>query len=199
MPVDYLSLMTDRAKKADAARRPIRYPICLDLDLLADLQEAEEEHRQLVVANIGEDEKPRRDARAGDLSPVDAAEARVEQIKQQVAEHSVLGVFRVPTATRQAELHDKLNAAQKDRPDEQNVIVIGSAKDTIVECFVRFDRLDHEPIPGLNREHLVADLEVWPEGVLLDLANKIREASMGAPDIPKSGRSSQPSRPSAAT
>jgi hypothetical protein len=197
MPIDYLSLMTDRAKKADAARRPIRYPICLDLDLLADLQEAEEEHRQLVVANIGEDE-PRRE-RAGDLSPVDAAEARVEQIKQQVAEHSVLGVFRVPSATRQAELHDKLATAQKDRPDEQNAIVIASARDTIVECFVRFDRLDREPIPVLNREHLVADLEVWPEGVLLDLANKIREASMGAPDIPKSGRSSRPSPPSAAT
>jgi hypothetical protein len=197
MPIDYLSLMTDRAKKADAARRPIRYPICLDLDLLADLQEAEEEHRQLVVANIGEDE-PRRE-RAGDLSPVDAAEVRVEQIKQQVAEHSVLGVFRVPTATRQAELHDELNAGQKDRPDEQNAIVIASARRTIIECFVRYEDFDREPIPVLNREHLVADLEFWPEGVLLDLANKIREASMGAPDIPKFGRSSRPSQPSAAT
>lgn len=194
MSIDYAALMQDRRQKADSARRPIRYPICLDLDLYAEKEAVEQAARDAQIATIGEPETVGDDRQGGaGPNPLYLAAAKAEEavaeVDQRIADASVYAVFRIPSPTRQAQLHDALALAQKERPDEKNAVVLESAIATITETFQRFETPDRKPIDVLNRQHLVDDLEAWPEGVIIDLAQRIQTASLGVPDAPKSRRS----------
>lgn len=202
MPIDYRALVNDRKQKQ--TRPIVRHPICLVPELYADLEEATDELRHFTVESIGDDDDedaPPRDRRGGDLSPAQAAmaaaQAKVDHAEAEIAEASVVGVFKAPSAAKQAAAHDSIRKAQEENPDRVNQIVLDHAKTSVLEAFDRFE------VAGktidLSREDLASVLDEWSHGEIVGLANKIQSASVGAPDLPFSVQQSLLNRRSAAT
>lgn len=201
MTIDYRALIRDR--KAKQTRPIVRHPLCLDPERYSALEEAQDTLRQLLTQSAMDGERdPDEDRRAGGLTPlqgaIERARAAVTQAEQDVAEVTVMGVFKAPTADRQAEQHQALNAAREADPDRANSIVITQARANILEAF------DHCEGPGrqrldLEREDIAMVIEEWSQGELMVISNKLTQASTGAPDLPFSVRSLLANQPSAGT
>jgi hypothetical protein len=187
-PIDYRALINDR--KAKDRRRPVRHVICLDPELYAELEEAEQELREeRAAAASGEDGGPRPDLRGGGLSPVAKAELRVAEIEKRIADVSIVGVFKVFTVEQQAERHDILQKRQDENPDRLNAVAVEESRQDILLTFDRFEgpggaRLD------LTRDDLEQLISTWSHGELFGLSTRIQRASAGGVDAPKSVRSS---------
>jgi len=196
-PIDYRALIQDR--KANHRRAIVREIFCLQPELYADLEEAQQDLAEQRLASRNEDPiGPTPDLRAGSLSPVGQLESAVAEIEKEIAAVSVVGVFKAPTSEAQAARHDALVKAQEDRPDDINQVVVESATSTILACFDHFEgpgrvRLD------LNQTDLQDLMAEWSHGEKISLANRINRASTGANDAPKSVRSSLLTRSSDAT
>jgi hypothetical protein len=149
----------------------------------------------------GDEETP--DRRLGAPPTVNPAEAKarkvVGDIEKSIADASVVGVFKAPTAEEQAAEHDRLNQAQADDPEHPNVVVLQKAKQSILDTFSHFEGPGRVKIDVLNKEHLAELLGVWSHGEVVTLATRIMDASVGAPDVPFSVRQSLQAPRSAAT
>lgn len=194
-PIDYRALIQDRKAKD---RRPIvRHVICLDPELYAELEEAQQELREQRAAD--DDERaPAADPRMGALSPRLQAEARVAEIEQRIAAVSIIGVFKAPTSAKQAELNDRLEKAREDNPDGFNVAIMQHAREVILLTLEHFEGPDRKRL-DLDRSDLEAMLDTWSHGEVIGLGNLITRASVEVHDAPKSVRLSLNSRHSAAT
>lgn len=185
--MDYRALIQDR--KSKDRRQTVRHVICLDPDLYAELEEAQQELRELNVAAIGDRPDPAADRRMGALSPVMKGESRVAEIESRMAEVSIVGVFKAFTAEKQAERFDLLNKAREDNPDGEALVILKAARDDILLTFDHFEGPNHEPL-DLGKADLEDILATWSHGEVAGLANKINRASTEQHDAPKSVRSS---------
>lgn len=167
--VDLRALLQDRKEKN--GRPTIRETICLDPDALDRLNLLQDEKDARDARKSRDEEDPdRRMAGRPDPLAKDLAEAEAD-----VKARSVVGVWRVPTRERQAELQ----AQGEDGVDIDPIVVS--------ECFVHFVR-NNDPIPAdeLGR----ADLDVWialaARGEVNDIAFNIMRRSVGRPNFPTS-------------
>jgi len=186
--VDYRALIQDR--KSKDRRQTVRHVICLDPDLYAELEEAQQELRELNLAAIGRDgPDPAADQRMGALSPVKKAEAKVSEIEARMGEVSIVGVFKAFTAEKQAERFDLLNKAREDSPNQEGLVILRAARDDILLTLDHFEGPNRERL-DLGKQDLEDVLATWSHGEVAGLANKINRASTEVHDAPKSVRSS---------
>lgn len=200
--IDYKALIQDRRAKD---RRPIvRHVICLDPELYAELEEAQQELQDELLAEE-RDDGPKPDRRGGGLPPSAAARERVKEVQSRIADVSIVGVFKAPTSTKQAELNDEIEKARESDPDSFNLAIERHARGVIVLTFQHFETLkDPETkkakrIDSLDASDLEAMLDSWSHAELVGLGNRIVRAGTEAHEAPKFGRSSQNSQPSDAT
>jgi hypothetical protein len=189
---DYKALIGDLSKPG--SRKPIRHVICLNPDLYQELEEAEQELRDARQDADLDEPKPGVDRRAGALSPVQKAEARVAEIESRIGEVSIVGVFRPYDSGRIAKEIDKAQKMQEDSPDRINELALENARETILETFQHFEGRDErgelQRIPDLGKEDLEAILDAWPFGQIFGLGQRITAAATRVYDAPKSVRSS---------
>lgn len=184
--IDYSALVRDRFSRK--SRRTVHHTICIDPDLYGELDEARTA-LQILELRAGDETQPKGDRRAGALSDLDAARHRADVALEKVREVSVVGVFKVLSADKQAERYDELNRLQEQNPDKANANAISSARQDILLTFDHFEDPDGNTI-DLGLDDLKLLIEIWSQGEIVDLARKINEASSGAVDIPKFDRSS---------
>lgn len=200
MSIDYRSLIRDHAAKQ--SRPIIRHEICLVPSLYADLEEAEENLRAALMANVKDDDDPEQDRRGGGvIAPApEVSEARtvVEEIAAEMAEKSITLVFKAYTADRQAQEWDALERAKKDNPDAMNTIVVERNRTVLLDCFDHAEGAGREVL-DLNREDITPLIMDANAGLVVFIANKLQSASAGAPDLPKSAQRSLRNRRSNGT
>ena len=186
-PIDYRALIQDRKAKD---RRPIvRHIICLDPELFAELEEAQEELQEEIRATIGQedDSQPRRDRRAGGLSPRSQIESRIEEIEGRIAAASIVGVFKAYRSDVQNQHFDELEREREANPDQANALAEQYARKAIVDTFQHFEG-PHRSRLDLTVDDLRDMLETWTQGEVTTLGNKITRASVVAHEAPKSAR-----------
>lgn len=193
--IDYKALIHDRKQKD---RRPIvRHVICLDPELYAELEEAQQEVREQITAEQDES-GPAVDRRGGGLSPRSQAESRVAEVEQRIADVSIVGVFKAFTSAVQAERHDKIEKDREANPDDLNVLVLTAAREDILLTFQHFEGPGRKRL-DLDKSDLEDMLSTWSHGEVVGLANRIGRASTEVHDAPKSVRLSLLNQHSAAT
>lgn len=185
--IDYKALIRDRS--GQERRKPVRHVICLDPDLLSEMEEAEQELRQ-ALREASDDETPGVDKRAGAVSPVTAAEERVQALEERIKAASIVGVFRPLAPEAIAKEIDKAQKRAEDQPDQINELAFQSARETTLDTFEHFEGPDGKRIPDLGKEDLEEILKGWHYGEIVGLGNKINAASLRSYDIPKSVASS---------
>lgn len=207
--VDYRALLRDHREKQ--SRPIIRQVVCLVPSLYADLEEAEDNLRAALVATIKpdsddeDDRGPQVDRRGGgaiaeaepDLEVVAAREA-VRELADEMASKSITLVFKSLSADDQAAEWDSLNREREANPGGINAIVANHARSVLLRCF------DHAEGPGrevldLNREDITPLIEDSSSGLVITTAERLQNASAGAPDLPKSVQRSLRSRRSSET
>lgn len=185
--IDYRALIQDR--KAKQTRAVVRHILCLVPELFTELEELQDEQRLASYSSTsGETKPPANQRMAGGPTSVST---RITELEAQIEAASVVGVFKAPSAERQAEL----NRVFADSDD-----VVGHTIQVILDAFTHFEA-SREPIPAeqLGRADLAELLPVMAQGELLALGNRIVEASAGAPDLPLSVQRSLLNRRSGAT
>lgn len=187
---DYKALIRERSQ-ADR-RKPVRHIICLDPDLYADLEEAQQELADVrrEQETYGDNPPPGVDRRAGALSPVQRYEARVAEVEDRIREVSIVGVFRPYDSARVAKEIDKTQKMAEDHPDRINELALQNARETILETFQHFEGPDQQRIPDLGKEDMEEILNGWPFGQIYGLGQKINAAATRVYEAPKSVRSS---------
>lgn len=193
--IDYRALIQDRKAKD---RRPIvRHVICLDPELYAELEEAQQDLKEQITADSRED-GPSPDRRGGGLSLRAKAETRVAEVEARIAEVSIVGVFKAPTSVKQAELNDRIEKSREDDPDGFNVAIEKHARDVLLLTFEHFEGPDRKRL-DLDRSDLEAMLDTWSYGETVNLGNRVVRAGTEGLDAPKSVRLSLNSQHSDAT
>lgn len=183
-PVTDYRALRKQVKEQQRSRRTLRYPICLDVSLIDELDELNEQLRQERVSSIGNDSEPAPPDRAGSLS----TEGRVEAVEQKMREASVVAVFNIPTPEQQAARsaawidgeYDEKSAATRTQA------VLASARKTIFDSFSHW--LSHEgtPVPAdqFGLEDLREIVEDWPQGMTFALSGEITQRSTEGVDLP---------------
>lgn len=182
--VDYKALI--QARKQKGSRPIVRHVICLDPELYAELEEAQQELKDQILAEQDES-APAADRRGGGLSPRSQAEHRVAEVEKRIAEVSIVGVFKAFTSEVQAERHDKLEKEREASPDDLNALVLTSAREEILLTFQHFEGPGRKRL-DLDKSDLETMLPDWSHGEVVSLANKIGRASTDVHDAPKSVR-----------
>lgn len=192
--IDYRALRR-QVRERRRSRRTIEHKICLDSALIDEWAALSDQHRREVVEGIGRDpEKPDPNARAGDLGTA----GRLAEAVDRMDAASVLGVFVVPTPETLATwIAEAVEARDADNQKALQVYAITSARRTVLETFDHFRTLDGKPIPAeeYGAEDLKDMLEDWTRGQLIGLATAITDRGNEVPDLPLSGRRSQPPQP----
>ena len=200
MSIDYRALIRDHATKQ--ARPIVRHEICLVPSLYAELEEAEENLRAAHMATIRDEDDPNEDRRGGGVTApapeVTEARAVVEQIAAEMAEKSITLVFKALTAEKQAQEWDALERAKADNPDSVNAIVVDRNRAVLLECFDHAEGSGREVL-DLNREDITPLIADANAGLIITIAQKLQNASAGAPDLPKSAQRSLRNRRSSET
>lgn len=191
MSIDYRALIRDHAAKQ--SRPVVRHELCLVPALYADLEEAEENLRSALVASVKDEDDPDVDRRGGGVTAPDpdvaAARAVVEEIAAEMAKKSITLVFKAMTAEKQALEWDGLERAKKDNPDNVNAIVVDRNRLVLLDCFDHAEG-EHREVLDLNREDVSPLIMDANAGLVIMIANKLQNASAGAPDLPKSAQRS---------
>jgi hypothetical protein len=198
MSIDYKQLVADR--KAKQSRPIVRHLICLMPELYADLEEAQSTRDALTEQDRRAEQD---DDRAGSLSPLGAqlaaARQEVKDIEAQIAEVTIVGVFKAPTASKQGALSDEFDKILEANPEQANELTVANAKQRITEAFDHFEGPNRKPIDTLSRDDLGDMLEQWAQGEVMWLHAKIVKASTRELDAPFSVRQSLGARRSAET
>lgn len=193
--IDYKALARERGT---GKRRPIvRHVICLDPELYADLEEAQQDLKDLI-ADEQDETAPAADVRGGGLPPRSQAQHRVDEIEKQIAAVSVVGIFRALPSDKQGEMTDLLVKEQEDNPNQAEAAALKHSREIILLSFDHFEGPEKKRI-DLDKEDLEVMLPDWSQGEVMTLANKINRAAMIGHDAPKSVRLSLSNQPSAAT
>lgn len=200
MSVDYKQLVQDR--KTKQTRPLVRHPICLVPELYAEHDEATEELTALLAESVRNGEEDP-DQRLGSLSPLGskivAARQVVADVEARIAEVTITGVFKAPSATRQGQLSDEKDRLVEASPDKQNEVFVDYAKRGLLEAYEHFEGPGGARIDTLSRDDLADMLDQWAQGEVLAIHVKIVRASSGTPDVPFSVRQSLATQRSAAT
>lgn len=194
-PIDYKALARER--KAKRSRPIVRHVICLDPELYAELEEAQQELQEQIRTEQRED-GPKPDRRGGGLSPRLVAEERVAEVEKRIARVSVVGVFKAPPGDQQAQHIDTLVKEQEDNPDRAQEIAERHSRETILRTFEHFEGPGRKRI-DLGKEDLEEMLPDWSQGEVFALANRVNRASTEAHEAPKFVRLSLSSLDSDAT
>lgn len=182
--IDYKALVRERKTRG---RRPIvRHVICLDPELYAELEEAQQEVREQIAAEQDESAPPV-DRRGGGLTPRLQAQSRVDEVEARMAQVSVMGVFKALDSEKQGEHNDKVANAQESNPERINDILISAGRDIILLTFDHFEGPGGKSIE-LDKADLEEMLPDWSQGEVMGLANRIARASTEVYEAPKSVR-----------
>ena len=198
MSIDYKALVQDRKQKQ--SRPIVRHLICLVPELYSDLEEA-----QSVLDSLVEQDRRAKDddERAGSMSPLGGqiaeAKAAVAAVEAEIAEVTITGVFKAPTAQQQGVNSDALDKLLESNPEQANELTIANAKKRIVECLDHFEKSGRERIDTLSRDDLADMLDQWSQGEVMGLHVKITRAATRELDAPFSVRQSLGVRPSSET
>lgn len=170
---DLRALIQDR--KSKDVRATVKVQVCLDPDLLPELNEALAERD-----SRGDETDP--DQRLGKTDPL---VKRIRDLEVQVAEVSVTAVFKTPTRAKYAA--EYLPAIQEDDPDVEATI--------LSECFSHFEK-DGLRLPDteLGVEDWQALVPLTAPGEVSLMAGRIVQRTVGSPDFPKSLQRSSPIR-----
>lgn len=190
--IDYAALVRDRFTRN--SRRTVHHTICIDPDLYGDLEEARTA-LQVLEERDSDENRPKGDRRAGAVSDLSAAKQRVEETLAKVREASIIGVFKVLSAEKQAERYDVLRNLNMEHPDQLNANALKEARQDILLTLDHFEDPDGNRL-DMGREELEMLVSTWSQGETISLATRINDMSAEAPDLPKFGRSSQSSQPS---
>jgi hypothetical protein len=166
--VDLRALIQDR--KAKDARPTVKHPMCLDPDLLDELNELKAKKAARDKALADGDGDP--DVRMGKVDPL---KKQIEELEKAVAERSLVAVFRTPTRARMAELTEMA----KDDADIDPIVAS--------ECFWHFLR-DGQIDPTLTKEDFEDLLSLMPTGEVNTIGGKVYSRAAGRPDFPESVR-----------
>lgn len=206
MSIDYRALIRDHREKQ--SRPIIRQEICLVPSLYADLEEAEENLHSALVATVkpdDDDDEKNEDRRGGGVvaepapdPEVAAARDAVKAIADEMAEKSITLVFKAMSGPDQAAEWDALNREKEANKENVNTVVVSRSRAVLLKCF------DHAEGPGrelldLNREDVAPLIEDAHMGFVVMTAERLQNASSGAPDLPKSAQQSLRSRRSSGT
>lgn len=165
-PVDLRALI--QARKSGGVRATIKCLVCIDPDLLPELDE--------LLENTPEDTDKRL------AGPKLAAHKKaIADLEERVAAHTVTVVFWAPNREQKAE-YDRIARDEASKEDLDLKIV--------TECFARFER-DGKPYP-MDRPDWLDLLEVTPPAEVNMLAAKVYARAGSVPDFPESLKRSGP-------
>ena len=183
-PVTDYRALRKQVKEQQRSRRTLRYPICLDVSLIDEIDELNEQLRQERVSSIGKEGDAAPPERAGSLT----TEGRIEAVEQKMREASVVAVFNIPTPEQQAARsaawidgdYDDKNAATRTQA------VLASARKTIYDSFGHWVDHDGHMIPPnqFGIEDLQEIVEDWPQGMTFALSGEITQRSTEGVDLP---------------
>jgi hypothetical protein len=184
-PVTDYRALRKQVKEQRRSRRTLKYPICLDVSLLDELEDLNEQLRQEHVNAIGEaDDKPPADGRAGGLT----TEGRIGAVEEKIADASVVAVFDIPSPEMQAARAADWVDGQYDEKTAavRGAAVIASARKTIYDSFSHWLDHDGHPIPAdqFGLEDLKEIVEDWPQGMTFALSADITTRSTEGVDLP---------------
>jgi hypothetical protein len=183
-PVTDYRALRKQVKEQQRSRRTLRYPICLDVSLIDELDELNEQQRQERINTIGKDDEPVPADRAGALS----TEGRIEAAEQKMRDASVVAVFAIPTPEQQAARSSAWIDGEMDTKTAavRTVAAINSARQVIFDSFSHWLRHDGTPVPPdeFGLEDLREIVMDWPQGMTFSLSGDITTRSTEGVDLP---------------
>lgn len=181
---NYLALLQRRAK-ADA--RPLhRAPICLQPELLTDLQEAREalfkaEQQAAMRKAAGTASR----ARLSEKCPVTAAREALEAAETAVQDVSIVLVLEGRTSDQTLAV---VKAASKDVPEGEEADPIHINRALILDSFKWAEDVDRNRLDDIGRDQIEALLPTLTSGEI-NMVVTARTVASSAPDFPTSRRS----------
>lgn len=163
--VDLRQLIQDR--KQGENRGTVRQRMCLDPDLLPELNE-------LLAERESRDDDAPGDNRYG---RGDALSSRIRALESRVAEVSVQVVFRLPSRAKLAEYTQRVSDG-----DDNGTLDLDIARD----CFDHFESLVGERLAELGQDDFDSLIDVTVTGEINIIGTRIFQRAMGAPDFPSS-------------
>lgn len=181
---NYLELLQRRAK-ADA--RPLhRAPICLQPELLTDLQEAREallKAEQAAAMRKATGTTGR--ARLAEKDPVATAREALEAAETAVQDVSIMLVLEGRTSDQTLAV---VKAASKDVPEGEEADPIHINRALILDSFKWAEDVDRNRLDDIGRDQIEALLPTLTSGEI-NMVVTARTIASSAPDFPTSRRS----------
>lgn len=181
---NYLDLLQRRAK-ADA--RPLhRAPICLQPELLTDLQEAREALLQAEqTAAMRKATGTAARARLSEKDPVAAAREALDAAEAAVQDVSIVLVLEGRTSDQTLAV---VKAASKEVPEGEEADPIHINRALIADAFKWAEDIDRNRLDDIGRDQIEALLPTLTSGEI-NMVVMARTVASSAPDFPTSRRS----------